>query len=352
MRDFFKGKIILITGAAGIAGAELARQVSFFEPSELRLLDVSESRLFALDERYGRQGNVSCYLGDVGDAGKLVMLANNADMIFHCASFRQAILSEHDLFELVRTNVVGVENIIRAATSCNVGRVIFASGLQAVNSCDVAGTSKLLGERLMSAANAVRNGNNTVFSSLRLAEVIGPGGIFSFLPLLQRQIRKGGPVSIAGAHMTRFIMRAEEAAFQLLKAAVISMGGEVFVAKAPAARVSEIAQVLIEILAPGCGLMPSDVETALTADLSGQKACEEFLGDDELERAMELKDFFVVTPSVKSMFHSTDYAFPDVVSPNVSRDGVSAAQVPIERGALKEYLLGSKALGQETGVFL
>ena len=226
MKDFYQDRRILITGAAGTVGREMVRQLHALGPAELRLMDNNESEIFFLMEEY-KSNNVHCFLGDVRDSEKIKKLADGIDIIIHSAAFKHVILSEYNPFDVVQTNIIGVENIIRAATSCGVKYVLFTSSDKAVNPTNVMGTSKLMGERLITAANAIKDNGKTIFSSTRFGNVIGSRG--SVVPLFIKQIKNGGPVTITDKRMTRFIMTIEEAARLVLKSVVISKGGEVFV---------------------------------------------------------------------------------------------------------------------------
>jgi len=157
MNNFYRGKKILITGAAGTVGREIVRQLSSFEPAELRLMDNNETEMFFLMEEYQNQ-NVFCFLGDIRDRFKLEKLTDGVDVIIHAAAFKHVILSEYNPFDVVLTNIIGVQNIIGAATNCDVKYLLFTSSDKAVNPTNVMGTSKLMGERLITAANAVKNG--------------------------------------------------------------------------------------------------------------------------------------------------------------------------------------------------
>ncbi|MBI4698014.1 MAG: SDR family NAD(P)-dependent oxidoreductase [Nitrospirae bacterium] len=229
MKKFYRNKKILITGAAGTVGREIARQVSSFGPAELRLMDNNESEMFFLMEEY-KNKNTYCFLGDIRDRDKLEKLSKDIDIIIHSAAFKHVILSEYNPFDVVQTNIIGVENVIKAATACNVKRLLFTSSDKAVNPTNVMGTSKLMGERLITAANALIKDSKTIFSSTRFGNVLGSRG--SVVPLFMKQIRNGGPVTITDKKMTRFVMTIEEAARSVLQSVPIAKGGEVVVTPA------------------------------------------------------------------------------------------------------------------------
>ena len=343
MKKFYKNKKILITGAAGTVGREMVKQLYSFKPAELRLMDNNETEMFFLMEEYGNK-NVFCFLGDVRDRDKVEKLSEGIDIIIHCAAFKHVILSEYNPFDVVQTNIIGVENIIKAAKACNVKHVLFTSSDKAVNPTNVMGTSKLMGERLITAANAVKNNSHTVFSSTRFGNVIGSRG--SVVPLFIKQIKKGGPVTVTDKKMSRFIMTIEEAARLVLKSVVISKGGEVFVTKMPVVKIPDLAEMMIDILAPGYGYNPSDIRINEIGAKPGEKLYEELISEEEIHRSMELKDMFVVTPAFKSIYQSIDYEYPDTISDKVNKSYISASEKPFNQKEVRQYLLEHRVLEQ------
>jgi FlaA1/EpsC-like NDP-sugar epimerase len=341
MKDFYKGKRIFLTGAAGTVGREIVRQLDTFELEELRLMDNNETEMFFLMEAY-KNKNVFCFLGDIRDRDKLEKLSQDVDVIIHSAAFKHVYLSEYNPFDVVQTNIIGVENIIRAATSCNVKQLLFTSSDKAVNPTNVMGTSKLMGERLITAASAVRNKSNTIFSSTRFGNVLGSRG--SVVPLFMKQIRNGGPVTITDRRMTRFVMTIEEAARLVLQSVLISRGGEVFVTKMPVVRIPDLAEVMIKLLAPKYGYAPSDIATVEIGMKAGEKLYEELMSDQEVHRSLELKDMFVVTPAFKSLFQSIKYDYPDTVSTQIQNSYISENENPLNRDEIEKYLIHNRVL--------
>lgn len=341
MINYYRGKKIILLGAAGTIGKEVARQLNSFEPAELRLMDNNESDMFFLMEEY-RGKNVFCFLGDVRDRDKLEQLCKDIDIIIHCAAFKHVILSEYNPFDVVQTNIIGVENAIRAATACNVKLLLFTSSDKAVNPTNVMGTSKLMGERLITAANAVEKGRKTLFSSTRFGNVLGSRG--SVVPLFIKQIRKGGPVTITDNRMTRFIMTIEEAAKLVLKSITIAQGGEVFVTKMPVVKITDLAEVMIELLAPKYGYRPENIQTKIIGAKPGEKMYEELMSDEEVHRSLELKDMFVITPAFKSIYESIQYRYPRTVKTKLNNAYESSKEIPLKKSELKNYLIKHKVL--------
>jgi FlaA1/EpsC-like NDP-sugar epimerase len=341
MKDFYKSKNILLTGAAGTVGREIVKQLVSFEPAELRLMDNNETELFFLMEEYGNQ-NVFCFLGDIRDRDKLEKLSKDVDIIIHSAAFKHVYLSEYNPFDVVQTNIIGVENIIRAATVCNVKQLLFTSSDKAVNPTNVMGTSKLMGERLMTAASAVRNSSNTVFSSTRFGNVLGSRG--SVVPLFMKQIRNGGPVTITDKRMTRFVMTIKEAAKLVLQSVLLAKGGEVFVTKMPVVRIPDLAEVMIKLLAPKHGYSPSDIRIVEIGMKAGEKLYEELMSDQEVPRSIELKNMFVVTPAFKALFRSIRHEYPDTISAQIQKSYISENEIPLDTDEIEKYLIENRVL--------
>jgi FlaA1/EpsC-like NDP-sugar epimerase len=341
MKDFYKGKKILLTGAAGTVGREIVKQLVSYEPLELRLMDNNETEMFFLMEEYSNQ-NVFCFLGDIRDRDKMEKLSEEVDIIIHSAAFKHVYLSEYNPFDVVQTNIIGVENIIRAATTCNVKHLLFTSSDKAVNPTNVMGTSKLMGERLITAASSVRKDSKTIFSSTRFGNVLGSRG--SVVPLFMKQIKKGGPVTITDKKMTRFVMTIEDAARLVLQSVPISRGGEVFVTKMPVVRIPDLAEVMIKLLAPKYGYTPSDIETVEIGSKAGEKLYEELMSDQEVPRSMELKDMFVVTPAFKALFQSIKHEYPDTISTDLQKSYISDNESPLAVNEIEKYLIESRVL--------
>lgn len=341
LKEFYQDKKVLVTGAAGTVGREIVRQLYDCGAAELRLMDNNESEMFFLMEEY-KNNIVHCFLGDVRDGDKVDKLCSDIDIVVHCAAFKHVILSEYNPFDIVQTNIIGVENIIRAANAHGVKYVLFTSSDKAVNPTNVMGTSKLMGERLITAANAIRNSDHAVFSSTRFGNVIGSRG--SVVPLFIKQIRKGGPVTITDRRMTRFIMTISEAARLVLKSLLISRGGEVFVTKMPVVKIVDLAEAMIELLAPKFGFRPDDIKMEEIGAKPGEKLYEELMSDEEMHRSMELTDMFVVMPAFKSIYQNITYSYPNEVSNSVKKSYVSQTEVPMTKNELKQYMVDNETL--------
>jgi len=341
MKEFYAGRRILITGAAGTVGKGMARELASYGPLELRLMDNNETGVFFLMEQFRGDG-VNCFLGDVRDRHRVLQLSEGIDIVIHAAAYKHVILSEYSPFDVVQTNIIGVENVVTAANACGVKHVLFTSSDKAVNPTNVMGASKLMGEKLVTAANAVRDRGGAVFASSRFGNVVGSRG--SVVPLFKQQILGGGPVTVTDTRMTRFIMTVEDAARLVLRSLAIARGGEVFVTKMPVAKIPDLAEAMIEVLAPRHGLDPAGIRVEVIGAKPGEKLYEELMSEEEVRRALELEDLFVITPAFASIYRSIRYEYEGLVPDRATRPYVSSSENPLSKDELKRYLVENNVL--------
>jgi FlaA1/EpsC-like NDP-sugar epimerase len=343
MYDFFCNKVVLITGAAGSVGQELVRQLLAVHPAEIRAMDNNETELFFLGEHYRETHSLSVHLGDVRDTRKLENLCAGVDVVFHAAALKHVGLSEYNPFDAVQTNILGVKNVIQAAMRQGVERVLFTSSDKAVNPTNVMGTTKLMGERLITAANIINQSSGRNFSSVRFGNVMGSRG--SVVPIFAEQIRRGGPVTITDPDMTRFFMTLKEAVKLVLEACVMSCGGEVFVTKMPVMRIPDLAQAMIKLLAPEYGFVPKKIPIRFIGVRSGEKLYEELLTVEEMDRALETENMFVILPFHQSFYGKIQYSYKGRVErASLNRQYISAQETPMTVEEIKHFLLGNNIL--------
>jgi len=312
------GNRILITGVCGTVGSELLKQLLESEdaPAEVVGLDNSESALFFLDQQYINDSRVNLAFADVRDLESLRRKMEGIDAVFHTAALKHVILSERSPEQAILTNIVGVQNVIEAATSCNVGRVVFTSSDKAVNPTNVMGTSKLMGERLITAANSNRRSCDTIFSSTRFGNVLGSSG--SVIPIFAQQIAAGGPVTLTDTEMTRFVMTIEESVKLVIDSANMAKGGEIFVTKMPVVKIKDLATAMIKLLAPTYGRSISDIDVKIIGSKPGEKLYEELMSDEETRRSVELNRYFSVLPAFRGIYHNIQYDYESLTSNTVT----------------------------------
>lgn len=338
----FANRRILITGACGTVGRELVRQLLEREPRELIGIDNNESELFLLGEQYRDRPCLRFGLGDVRDRARLGDRLQGIDVVIHTAAYKHVLLCEQSPRDAIDNNILGVQNVIDAALAASVDRLLFTSSDKAVNPTNVMGTSKLMGERLISAAQAQQRGRRTILASTRFGNVLGSRG--SVIPLFLRQIAGGGPITLTDPAMTRFIMTLEEAVRLVTDSVLLACGGEVFVTKMRSIRIEDLARVMIEEVAPRCGRRPDDIELKVIGPKPGEKLYEELLSDEEVRRTVELPEYFVVAPAFRSVYRDGDYSYPGADLRPAGRPYNSALEQPMEREELRAYLHDNRLL--------
>ncbi|MBI2075742.1 MAG: SDR family NAD(P)-dependent oxidoreductase [Candidatus Aenigmarchaeota archaeon] len=293
-------KKVLITGGAGTIGSALAREVLRRNAAVVRILDNDETKLFEMEQEFS-DSRVRYLLGDMRDKERLYSAVRDIDIVFHAAALKHVRSSEYNPFEAVKTNVLGLQNLIEACIDEDAKKVIFTSSDKAANPTNVMGTTKLLGEKLITAANYYKGAHNVKFSSVRFGNVLGSRG--SLLPLVKKQVSKGGPVTITDPEMTRFYMSEHQAIAMILDALEIMHGGEVFILKMPVFRVGDIVGVMMEELAGG------NATTKTIGPRAGEKPYEELMTMEESRRAIELDEMFVILPEIKELLQQNGFAF-------------------------------------------
>lgn len=280
----FKGKNILVTGGTGSIGSEIVRQLLKHEPNVIRIFSRDESKQFDLQHEFSEYKNIRYLVGDIRDKDRITYAVKDIDIIFHAAALKHVPSSEYNPFEAVKTNVIGVQNIIEAAIDNNVEKVVSISTDKVVNPTNTMGATKLLSERLISAAEHYKGSSRTVFSCVRFGNVMGSRG--SVIPLFKKQIESDKNITLTDKQMTRFMMSIPQASKLVLKASESAQGGEIYVLKMPVLYISDLAQVLVDDYnnKHSDGYKGSIKEIGIRP---GEKVYEELMTLEESERAYE-----------------------------------------------------------------
>ena len=287
-RELIAGKRVLVTGAGGTIGGELTRRAASQNPAELVLLDASEFNLYALDQQLKESGSKAQWtvaLGDVRDRARLdqVFEKHRPEVVLHAAALKHVPLMETHPCEAVLTNVGGVVHIMELARE-TAEAFVFISTDKAVNPTNVMGATKRVGERVV---QAVAGGGPVRSAIVRFGNVLGSTG--SVVPLFERQIARGGPVTVTDKNMTRWFMTVGEAAELVLQAATLPEGGqaEVFVLDmGDAVRIDDLARQLIRLAGDEPDL---DIKIEYTGLRDGEKLTEEifYAAEDVRSTAVE-----------------------------------------------------------------
>lgn len=335
----FKNKRILITGACGTVGLELVRVLLDEQqnsPAAVIGLDNNESELFFLDQHYVDDPRAHFFVTDIRDRESIGHRMHDVDIVFHAAALKHVVLCERSPFDAVQTNIHGVHNIIATAEDAGVSTVIFTSSDKAVNPTNVMGTSKLMGERIMTAAAGRRSNGGPVFASTRFGNVLGSNG--SVIPIFHRQIAKGGPVTLTDPQMTRFVMSVEQSVQLILDSAQVARGGEVFVTKMPVICIEDLASVMVRELATVYGHQPDQIPIKVIGVKPGEKLYEELMSREETRRAVELERYYAILPAFRGLYSNIEYDYDTLVNSEVNNPYVSADEPAMSQDALAAFL--------------
>ena len=278
-----RDKIILVTGAAGSIGSEISRQLCQVHPARLIFFDQAESPLYELQQELikaypGMAPKFEFIVGDVSNKETIERLfrIHRPQMVYHAAAYKHVPLMESNPFEAVRVNVFGTRIVADTATRYKVQKFVMISTDKAVNPTNVMGASKRTAEIYIQSLN-LRMGNKTAFITTRFGNVLGSNG--SVIPLFEKQIAAGGPVTVTHPDIIRYFMTIPEACQLVLEAGVMGMGGEIFLFDmGKPVKINDLALQMIRL----SGLKPGkDIEIKYTGLRPGEKLFEELLNDGE-----------------------------------------------------------------------
>jgi len=274
-----KGKVILITGAAGSIGSGIARQIISYKPDRLILLDQWESGLYDLHIDLianGLDENIEVVIGDVRDYSRMKNLFEKLkpSIVFHAAAYKHVPLMEDNPSEAVKTNILGTKNIVDLADEHGIEKMVMISTDKAVNPTNVMGASKRIAEIYAQSKN---QNSTTQFVTTRFGNVLGSNG--SVIPIFKKQIEHGGPITVTDASVTRYFMTIPEACQLVLEAGAMGDGGEIFVFDmGKPVKIIDLAKKMIRL----SGLeLEKDIEIKITGLRPGEKLYEELLADKE-----------------------------------------------------------------------
>ncbi|WP_411169878.1 polysaccharide biosynthesis protein [Clostridium sp. MB05] len=278
----FKNKVLLITGGTGSFGHAVLKR---FIDSDIR-----EIRIFSRDEKkqddmrtYIKSDKVKYYIGDVRDYESIDYAMKGVNYVFHAAALKQVPSCEFYPMEAIKTNVEGSDNVFKAALHNNVERVILLSTDKAVYPVNAMGISKALAEKVMIARARATAEGETVFCATRYGNVMASRG--SVIPLFINQIKEGKDLTITDPNMTRYLMSLEESVDLVLYAFENGEQGDIFVQKAPASTILELATAVKEIF-------DSNVGTKIIGPRHGEKSYETLLTKEEYVKAIDCGNYF------------------------------------------------------------
>lgn len=341
MRNVFEGKNILITGGAGSFGSAMLEHILDHKPKVVRVLDNNEEKLFHLEQRFKEDDCVRLLLGDIRDKDRLHRAIEDIDIILHAAALKHVSSCEYNPFEAVRTNIIGTQNIIDMAINEEVEKVMLTSTDKAANPTNVMGTSKLMSEKLIVAANYHKGSRDTVFSCVRFGNVMGSSG--SVIPLFREQIINGGPVTVTDPEMTRFILSMDEALELVMKSIELAHGGEVFILKMPSIKIGILAELMVNELAPKYGYKPEDINIKKIEIKAGEKFHEDLMTEEELTRSLETDEFFIILPQLREVSEIDRSNYDHAKRPKATSFSSKDAKL-LSRGEIRDLLINENLI--------
>lgn len=278
----FKDKILLITGGTGSFGNAVLNRFLHSDFAEIRIFSRDEKK--QEDMRIGlKSDKLKFYIGDVREYDSVHDALRGVDYVFHAAALKQVPSCEFYPMEAVRTNVLGAENVMRAAIANEVKRCVVLSTDKAVYPINAMGISKAMMEKLMVAKSRLCDPGKTVLSATRYGNVMASRG--SVIPLFLQQLQQGKPLTITDPNMTRFLMSLEESVDLVLYAFEHAQPGDIFVQKAPASTVGDLAQAMKELLR-------SAGDLKVIGTRHGEKLYESLVSREEMARADDLGGYY------------------------------------------------------------
>ncbi len=287
----FRGKVLLITGGTGSFGNAVLHRFLH--------TDIKEIRVFSRDEKKQEDmrielnnSKVKFYIGDVRNYDSVYTAMDSVDFVFHAAALKQVPSCEFYPMEAVRTNILGTENVMDVALARGVKKVIALSTDKAVYPINAMGISKAMMEKLMVAKARMIDESRTVFSGTRYGNVMASRG--SVIPLFVKQIKEGKPLTITDPNMTRFLMSLDDALDLVLYAFSNAQQGDIFVQKAPASTIMDLALAVRQLFNAGN-------EIRIIGTRHGEKLYETLLTREEMAKVEDLGDYYRIIPDDRDL---------------------------------------------------
>ncbi|MCL9781537.1 polysaccharide biosynthesis protein [Vibrio sp. S4M6] len=290
--NLFTNKSLLITGGTGSFGNAVLNRFLESDLGEIRIFSRDEKKQDDMRKRYSNP-KIKFYIGDVRDYNSVLNATRGVDFIFHAAALKQVPSCEFHPMEAVKTNILGTENVLEAAITNEVRRVVCLSTDKAVYPINAMGISKAMMEKVMVAKSRGLDSGKTVICGTRYGNVMASRG--SVIPLFVEKIRREEPVTITDPNMTRFMMTLSDAVDLVLYAFENGQNGDMFVQKAPAATVATLAQALTDLLSK------PEHPVEVIGTRHGEKLYEALLSREEMASAQDMGDYYRIPPDLRDL---------------------------------------------------
>ncbi len=290
MKEIFEGKIVFITGGTGYLGKALTREILKYGPKEIRVFSRDEVKHYKYQIEFKNDRRLRNIVGDVRDFHRLRRAMIGSDIVIHAAALKRIDLIEYNVEESIKTNVLGTLNVVNAIFEENVERAIFISTDKACSPVNAYGACKFISERIFTESNFTKANRKTIFNAVRYGNVWESTG--SVIPFFKEKIRRGEKIPLTDARMTRFIITPTQAVHLIFDALRYGRGGEVFVPRLPAFRVTDLIDILKENLS-------ADNEIEVIGLRPGEKIHEIMLNFSEIPRTYAFRNRFVISSAIQ-----------------------------------------------------
>jgi len=298
MESVLAGKTVLVTGGTGSIGSEIVRQALTQDASKVVVFSRDEIKHFMMKKR-NTDDRLQTIIGDIRDPRSVeqVFSMSNIDIIFHAAAMKHVVMCEDFPLEVVKTNIVGTQNVVDMAVKCGVSKMITISTDKAAYPVNVMGATKFIAEKITLNANKISN-NDQAFSCVRFGNVASSRG--SVIPVYIDNLLDQIPLQVTDPEVTRFVIEIPDAVKLIIKATEYTHGGEIFILKMRAFRLGDLVDVILNGIAPRLNIAKESIELNVIGLVPGEKLHEDLINDIESSRLCELDDMYVVLPDNES----------------------------------------------------
>ena len=287
----FNNKVILITGGTGSFGKTILNYFLKYDFKEIRVFSRDEKKQEDLRIKFNNN-KIKFIIGDIRDYESIRSATQNANYIFHAAALKQVPTCEFYPLEAIKTNILGANNVVSASIENSVSKVVLLSTDKAVYPINAMGMSKAMMEKVMISKSRINSGHKTIICATRYGNVMASRG--SVIPLFINQMKNKSDLTITDPNMTRFLMSLKESVDLVLYAFKNGKPGDIFIQKAPAATIGDLADALLEIF-------QSKSKKAIIGTRHGEKLFETLISREEMLRSEDLGDYYKIPPDSRDL---------------------------------------------------
>lgn len=331
-----KGAKVLVTGGAGSIGSEIVKKALSKGAEEVTIFDVDEIRLFELSKIINNE-HLKYFVVDLRDSRSVERAFNQIgkiNVVFHTAAMKHVVVCEENPIETTLTNIIGTQNVVDASLKWGVPTSVLISTDKAVDPTNVMGATKFIAERIfLKTAQKCVDQN---FSIVRFGNVASSRG--SVIPMLIESLLRKKEIVITNPDVTRFLMRIQDAVKLIFKSLDISVGGEIFVLKMPSFKLGDLADIIANYAAPHLDIEPKEVHVKTIGLAKGEKMHEKLFREDELEKVVDVGDFYAIINSKTFPKHEKYSSYPSATNISVSSQQATKISPSSLKDIVSDYL--------------